>query len=248
MKLLVILLCVGAQRFLHLSSYSKRWDWFKSYFEWLSKKVELVTQGHPIMGLLVVLLPLLLIVSIAFALVYHLLGGLGNFALSLLFVWYWMGARDFVKYPLSEDPTSEDYIEFTFSRVFGVIFWYFLLGPVGLALYVSVSEMRNYLATNENGAKEALYDYTSKFQGILNWVPARLLALTYALVGHFTASISVVLKGLTLGINNDHHYLVDCAKASLQNPNDAQETIQLIERAALVWLVVLALITISYWV
>lgn len=247
MKLLVILLCVGAQRFLHLTSYGTRWDWFKKYFEWLSKKVELVTQGHPVMGMLVVILPILLIVSIAFALVYHLLGGLGSFALSILFLWYWLDARDYLRTPLSPDASSDDYIEHTFLTVFAVLFWYFLLGPVGLALYVTVMEMRNYLATHENGAKESLYDYVGKLQGILNWIPARLLALTYALVGHFTASISSVLKGVGLGINNDHHYLVDCAKATLQNPQDTKETIQLIERAALVWLVVLALITISYW-
>lgn len=247
MKLLVILLSVGAQRFLHLTNRGKHWDWFKGYFEWLSKKVELVTQGHPIMAISVVILPLLFIVSIVFALVYHLLGGLGNLVLSLAFVWYFLDARDYIKYPLSENATSEDYIEHTFTTVFCVLFWYFLFGPIGLALYVSVAEMRQYLATNENGGREVLYDYASAFQGILNWVPARLLALTYALVGHFTASISAVLKGLGLGINRDHQYLVDCAKASLQNPSDTQETIQLIERAALVWLVVLALITISYW-
>jgi AmpE protein len=247
MKLLVILLCVGAQRFLHLASYGRHFDWFKSYFEWLNKKVELVSQGHPIMGVSVVLLPLILLITIVFALVYHLFGGLGNLVLSVAFVWYWLDARDYIKYPLSPDSTSEDYIEHTFGTVFGVIFWYFLFGPIGLALYVCSTEMRHFLATNENGAKEALYDYSSKLQGILNWVPARLLALTYALVGHFTASISTVLKGFGLGINADHEYLVNCAKTSLQNPSDPQETIQLIERAALVWLVVLALLTISYW-
>lgn len=247
MKLLVILLCVGAQRFLHLTSYGRHLDWFKSYFEWLSKKVELVNQGHPLMGLCVVLLPLILLVTIVFALVYHLFGGLGNLILSVAFLWYWLDARDYIKYPLGADSSGEDYIEHTFTTVFGVLFWYFLFGPIGLALYVSVIQMRHYLATHENAAKDSLYDYAAKLLGILNWVPARLLALTYALVGHFTASISTVLKGLGLGINSDHQYLVDCAKASLQNPSDAGETIQLIERAALVWLVVLALLTISYW-
>jgi AmpE protein len=248
MKLLAILMCVGVQRFLHLSSYGRRWDWFGVYFEWLNKKVELVTQGHALVALLVVLLPPVLMVSIGFALVYHLLGVLGYLIVSAIFLWYWMDARDYVKYPLGEEATSEDYIEHTYSSFFAVIFWYFLFGPVGLALNVTVSEMRNYLATHENnGGREALYDYTSKLQGILYWVPARFLALTYALVGHFTASISVVMKGLGLGINSNHQYLVDCAKASLTNPSDIRETLELIERAALVWLVVLALTTISYW-
>ncbi len=65
--------------------------------------------------------------------------------------------------------------------VFGVVFWFLLLGPVGAFGYRALALLRER-ADALPVAWRALLDPALE---VLEWVPARLLALTFAVVGNF---------------------------------------------------------------
>jgi len=67
------------------------------------------------------------------------------------------------------------------ERVFAVIVWFALLGPMGALLYRLswyYSEQSRYATGDFKAAMHRLY-------ALLNWIPARLLVIAYAVVGSF---------------------------------------------------------------
>lgn len=69
------------------------------------------------------------------------------------------------------------------ARVLAVLFWFFILGPVGAALYRSSHVLLN---DPEREFSEGFKDAALRLHGILAWLPARLTAWTYALMGSFS--------------------------------------------------------------
>lgn len=65
------------------------------------------------------------------------------------------------------------------ERMFNVLFWFLLLGPVGAVLYRVASLLTQ--SPEENGLREAALQVRSG----LAWVPVRLLAASFALAGRF---------------------------------------------------------------
>jgi AmpE protein len=71
-------------------------------------------------------------------------------------------------------------------RRFGVLFWFFLLGPVGALLYRLARQLGHdsSLALDSGARTSARY-----LANALDWLPAQLMVFTLALVGHWDAVI-----------------------------------------------------------
>ena len=80
------------------------------------------------------------------------------------------------------------------NRLFAVIFWFVLLGPLGAWAY-RVSDLMRRCAVFQAGrddqeTTDRVRDSAIELQGWLAWIPARLTAIGYATAGHFDAAIS----------------------------------------------------------
>jgi AmpE protein len=81
------------------------------------------------------------------------------------------------------------------NRLFAVIFWFVLLGPLGAWAYRVTDLIRRravFSASRDegsNGTAALVRDAAVRLHGWLAWVPARLTALGYAVAGHFDAAI-----------------------------------------------------------
>lgn len=83
------------------------------------------------------------------------------------------------------------------NRLFGVVFWFLVLGPVGAWLFRITDLMRNRavfsLWHHEPGSKRLQPSFARavlRCHGALAWPSARLLALGYALAGSFEDAVS----------------------------------------------------------
>ncbi|MCF7201611.1 regulatory signaling modulator protein AmpE [Pseudomonas oligotrophica] len=77
-----------------------------------------------------------------------------------------------------------------YQDFFAVIFWYLLLGPVLALAY------RLLALVEQHAGDAALRERASQLRHGLDWLPVRLLAASFALVGNFTAVSRVLLHEL----------------------------------------------------
>ncbi len=71
------------------------------------------------------------------------------------------------------------------TRVLAVLFWFFILGPVGAVLYRFSHELIKD-PDREQDFSEGFKDAAQRLHGILAWLPSRLTAWAYALMGSFS--------------------------------------------------------------
>ncbi|MGI9329748.1 MAG: regulatory signaling modulator protein AmpE [Gammaproteobacteria bacterium] len=75
------------------------------------------------------------------------------------------------------------------NRIFGVVFWFLIFGPTGAWLFRVLDLMRRRAAYHY--ADDAtLIGCVRTVHGICAWIPARLLAVGYALAGSFEESVA----------------------------------------------------------
>ena len=116
--------------------------------------------------------------------------------------------------------------------VFAALFWFVILGPLGCVLYRLCE--RN--CEGDGSAKMVTR--------VLDWIPVRLFAFTYALIGNFVAVIPTWLKKVFSSVGENENILRECGEKALGEEREllAYQVQSLIDRAFIVWLVVLALI------
>ncbi len=258
MSLISILISLGVQRYAKFNSYSRQIDWLVPYVKWMQSKIKQITKGHGLVGVLILVLPILIAVSIVFSVTYHLLGLVGYVLLSIVLLWYCLDGRDLRQEPYETKNVSKLFT-LTYEGLFGVIFWFFIFGPVGLTLYYMIVNLRLLLEKQKSDANKDLMAFAIKTQGVLDWVPLRLLGLSYALVGNFSATFKAWMPELLTGIKASHEQAAKWGleaithsekKKSKQSAdestsNQMDDAITLIDRALLVWLVVMALLSIG---
>lgn len=134
-----------------------------------------------------------------------------------------------------------------FQSFFVVIFWYFLLGPVAALSY------RLLALAAERGTAPALVERAGQLRHAFDWVPVRLLAASFALVGNFVAVSRVMLHEL-LNWNISSAQLIahiGCVASEVPEPELGAEGVssldvlwELLIRAAIVWYAGFALWTL----
>ena len=135
------------------------------------------------------------------------------------------------------------------EHLFAVVFWFVLLGPAGALLYHSLSVYQQYTKRyhSELLGWETAIHWTHFAMG---WIPARLTALFFGLVGNFETGFHAWRK-MALDPHVDSESLViTCAEASLKDQGSNEQdpsmlAFTLVERASFIWLIVLAVISFN---
>ena len=125
-----------------------------------------------------------------------------------------------------------------YQSFFAVIFWYALLGPVAVLAY------RLLALTTEQAQQVVLRERAQQLRHAFDWLPARVLASSFALVGDFV-SVSRALLHELLSWQISAAQLVDHAgRAAANTPASAPGDVglhsldslwQMLVRSALLW-------------
>lgn len=149
-------------------------------------------------------------------------------------------------------------------RRFGVLFWFFLIGPVGALLYRLAQ-----VAANDGGELDLrARDGARRFAAALDWIPAHLMVLAMALVSDFEAVLHAwrawhlqpgrspwelepgfLAAVARSGVDADIEAGDGGAVADISDPmEELADARRLLIRVLVVWLAVVALIVLAEWV
>jgi membrane protein required for beta-lactamase induction len=135
-------------------------------------------------------------------------------------------------------------------ELFSPLFWFLLAGPVAALGYYLLRLMVGH-------AREELRQVALSWLNLADWIPTRLLAISFALAGNFTETWAVIRDQLLKSDANGHE-LIDVA-AQAAEPEELDDDIEaahlnltasltrvqaLLQRSLIVWMVFLALKTL----
>lgn len=134
-----------------------------------------------------------------------------------------------------------------YQGFFAVIFWYFVLGPLAALAYRLVALIA------EHAGQPAVQLQAARLRHVLDWLPVRVLAVSFALVGNFVAVMRVMLHELLNGQISAAHLVTKVGR--IADDSAPQETSQralagldslwdLLLRSAVLWYAAFALWTV----
>lgn len=284
MAIISILLVFGAEYLLGDAERVRSPAWFRSWHEGLARMAGRWPGWDGPLGLLLLVgLPVLALIALQLFLVWL---GLGFVAwlVGLVVLYFSLGPRrlpeqvrlflsraaeggdsalDLVATLLGERPSDlgaasagmrDALVTQSAERLFTVLFWFMVLGPVGALLTRLASFAR------DDAGGEGLADFAARLAGVLAWIPVRLLALTYGLVGSFedslhewrewrageADSIGDAGRGLLLAAGRGA-LRVHEDTADRDDPDAVATALELYHRALAVWLILISLLTLVGW-
>lgn len=241
MEFITILICLVVERWTRFGKQVRQFLLFQRYFNLFQKM-----HASPLLRVIVILLPITLVVGFVYWLLLSMWLGFFAFLLAVAVLLYCLG-----EFEVNERVSHEDQkfgspadrkvgIELCDANhnIFAVIFWFLLLGPMG-ALFYRINDL---LSHHNEMAREALI--AAKIERILDWVPVRLFGFTLALVSHFMPVLQCWLKSFFANPKENSCFLTQCGIVALTDGSDDAQIQQLIDRAQIIWLVVIALIVL----
>ncbi len=281
MKLIIILISLGLDRFLNVGQMLKRFCWLDAYMGFLEPILKKVEALGRLVQLVIVILPIALIVGLLIWALSDLWMGIVAFVLGIGVVIYCLGPDELneqveqyasacqsnddqainevgekllVTEPTQEDShNSQSITEAIFvqanTRYFAVLFWFLIFGPFAAIVYRMVALL---------GARKqyAVSEVSESCMKILDWIPARIAAFSFLLVGQFMGGFSQWWRHCGSGLDSNDEILSNCGLAAVGfevadsmelQPEDIKKAMRLIDRGLVVWVVVVALITFGGW-
>ena len=192
------------------------------------------------------MLPLLLLVGAVLHFVGPLFFDISGILLNIAIFYYCIGPVN-PFYPVHEKPVDKmvdddisNYLVQANGELFAVLFWYLVLGPVGILAYRLISLSQGLTAVA--GQASALLNW-------FDWLPVRMTALLYLLAGNFQPGYQHYSKMFFATPRKNNTLLRSCGLAALDREQKTMlHAENLVEHATIVFLVLLAFCTIVSWV
>ena len=295
MNFLALLLGLAVERLLTHLFHWREFHWLDPLFDWGFRRAGKASKLVAIGGCLALLIVILLPIALVFVGLQDRLAHIPLFVFSVFVLLFCLGPRDLGEevHDYREAITRDDMDELHVltaellehapetgevpdieraiyaqanNRIFGVVFWFAVLGPVGAWLFRVLDLMRRravHYYIDISGDQFATQSLQSspivivalKLHQLFAWVPSRLLMIAYALAGNYEGAVfawrnpPAVSAELFPGKDEQLLGAIGCGAAPDSAEHDvsarAQVAIDLVIRALwMIWCPVLALLTI----
>jgi AmpE protein len=270
MKFIVTLIALLMERFFDCS-HLRQWQWYAAYQRMVSGKLV----GKPsYLILAATIIPILLAVALVQAMLAGWLYGLLSLMFQLFILLFCLGPQNLwadtfacvndveklkALFGITETGDAQKlhqqflnsiFIEAN-RRVFAVVFWYAILGPVGAVLYrlVTISS----LSAGKADVSPEMVQQARHIETILDWLPVRVFTFIFALGGNFVKVLASWRKKAPLQLSSNEEMIVECGVAGLGNDEQVKiaedgsaekGAISLLDRVFVIVLVLVAIIVL----
>lgn len=253
--LIVILLCLAVQRFIKLPFEKPNVDLLIRIYSRWDKVLSQTCWWQGYWGILLLYATLVVLYVLVVATLTHFLGLAFTFLFNCFVLWCYLDAK-----PLPLTKANKIYLPEIFMNryyaIFSVLFWYIILGPLGIMLTGETRKLCNNLKSQQEldvyFSPECLQKLNT-VRRVMDWIPVRLVGLTYALVGHFRPAFQYWCRQLA-GLDAEPMLIVDYGMVALSwdpkvtmsgSLEEVAEVESLSNRALCVWLAVLVIFTVG---
>lgn len=141
-------------------------------------------------------------------------------------------------------------------RLFGIVFWFMLLGPAGAWTYRVSDLFRRHMRATGTGGQAT--QRVELLFGLVAWLPARLLALSYAIAGSFDDAFEdwrAYYQRTSAGFFRVGESILAAAGVGAirrrcpegDTLTAVRAALQLLRRALFIWVTVIAALTLVGW-
>lgn len=273
MTFIVTLIALLIERFFDWS-HLRYWRWYEGYQQWIAQKAP---QKQSYILLLLAIIPILLVVALVqFSLRYPLYG-LIELIFQLAIVLYCLGPQSLwadtfacINALTSNDAQAKEKLKMQMGvtenestslhqllldrifieanrRVFAPIFWFVVIGPVGIVLYRLISQSAQ--AIPHEGKISETSPAAHIYEAALDWVPLRVMTFLFALGGHFAKVFNVYRKHVGTSFDGNETLLVECGNAALggdekimTDGSTERSAVSLLDRTFVIFLILVAIV------
>ncbi len=226
MTFLTILIALILQRFFHFGPWFSQ-SWFNAYASWF----KFTNKISDWLGLIIIVLPMFIILAGINYLLGHFWLGFIKVVFAIIIL---LSYLDYHK-PQAQETAAAIFMS-AFDHIFGVLFWYMIFGMYGLALYIPITMLE---LSNTNSKAQHVKDW-------FDWIPIRLVSLTYALVGHFAPEFDLLHKNWLGGFAKTENLKLNMGVAAAAS-EDMHTAISIVNRTLITWLIVIAAFSLFVW-
>lgn len=265
MAFIITLIALVMERFFHWQ-HLRQWRWFLSYEAGFNRFIG--SWPSPIRLILNILPPILIVGLISF-LISGFFYGILELIFGVVVLLYCLGPENlwveiykYIQAASQNDQSGMEHVIRTFhispdremgfhetltraifvkanDRIFAVIFWFVVLGPLGAILY-------RLITIFSERVEWGLSDISQKVKQLLDWIPVRIFTFFFALGGHFVEVFTEWKKNVMLGPYANDMLLTECGIKALDYKSAGEgimekEALQLLDRVFVLGLVVLAI-------
>ena len=151
----------------------------------------------------------------------------------------------------SQGSFGQNLIWLNYQHYAAVVIWFAAFGAAGSVLYVLARGFSQKLEESEH----PLAGQANSLMAIIDWVPVRITALGFLLVGHFSRALPIWIGYLPDPSISAKQLLADVSKAAEEvepDENDCTEEpctlVRLAKRNVMFILVIISLLTLSGWI
>lgn len=131
-----------------------------------------------------------------------------------------------------------------------IILYFVVFGAAGAVLYVLARSLHSYLLEQQHSAAS----HADQLMHVLDWLPVRITALGFLLVGHFSRAFPIWLSHFPDPAMEAKTLLVDVSRAAEEVETDEHDCteepcilVRLAKRNLMFMLVIISLLTLSGW-
>jgi AmpE protein len=214
MRFLIIVLCLLSEKYLTHEFFTFRKKWADLYGQYIEKFIpQNILNSVPIMRFAIYLGSLALLCIIFGLFGHHGIGLILNFVFELAVFYICLGEHNLFYVNANEKKLMNDneFILAMNQEFYAVILWFYILGPFG-ALFYRVTQ--HFTHTKKAPAN------LLKIKAFLDWLPVRMSALLFLLVGHFQPGFSELIKNINQNPMENDALLIQSARSALEVKKD----------------------------
>ena len=143
------------------------------------------------------------------------------------------------------------------DRIIAVMFWFAILGPVGAVMFRAGSLLKDESVMVSDKFSQSVNDLF----WVMNWIPTRLSIVGYALAGNFIDTLSYWRSLNDFWTRDSHELLIASGTGALRQDiredrehqdekifiHGAAHALSLVKRTIIVFITLLALLTLAGW-